>query len=168
MLHPAAHPLLPAGQLTAAAPSIMAARLPAGPGRRGGELEALFLLLLWLAAADAAASPEPPPKCEELRLGQYPERGRGALLWRWAGVRGGRERGQSNPGPLEEGVGGSRALCHAFIWGCCAVWPRAGSGCLFFNEKILLDEAPPSSLPSYFYCQDAQPNASVWSYSVLK
>ncbi|OXB66653.1 hypothetical protein ASZ78_013912 [Callipepla squamata] len=57
----------------------MAARLPAGPGRRGRELEALCLLLLCFAAVDGAASPEPPPKCEELRLGQYPEHGAGAM-----------------------------------------------------------------------------------------
>lgn len=82
-------PLLPAAspghasQLTAAVVSIMAARpprLPAGPGRRRGAAEArILLVLLWFAGAavEGAAGTEPPLKCDELRLGQYPERGRG-------------------------------------------------------------------------------------------
>ncbi|KAK4819938.1 hypothetical protein QYF61_015559 [Mycteria americana] len=54
-------------------------RLPAGLGRRRGAAEAWILLLLWFAGAavEGAAGTEPPLKCDELRLGQYPERGRG-------------------------------------------------------------------------------------------
>ncbi|CAN0195264.1 unnamed protein product [Bubo scandiacus] len=54
-------------------------RLPAGLGRRRGAAEAGILLLLWFAGAavEGAAGTEPPLKCDELRLGQYPERGRG-------------------------------------------------------------------------------------------
>ncbi|TRZ20030.1 hypothetical protein HGM15179_007011 [Zosterops borbonicus] len=43
---------------------------------RSGAAEALVLLLLWFAALEGAAGSEPPLKCEELRLGQYPDRGR--------------------------------------------------------------------------------------------
>lgn len=140
MLHPAVGPLLPAGQLTTAAPSIMAARLPAGPGRRGGELEALFLLLLWFAAVDGAASPEPPPKCEELRLGQYPERGRGALLWRWAGAA--RCEGRTGAGseqppglePLRKGWEG--AVCRATLLSGAVVVCGRERGCsVCFSRK---------------------------------
>lgn len=61
-----------------------AGRLPAGPKRRSGVVEARILLLLCFAGAavEGAAGTEPPLKCDELRLGQYPpERG-------WVGRRG--------------------------------------------------------------------------------
>ncbi|RMC08750.1 hypothetical protein DUI87_15000 [Hirundo rustica rustica] len=46
---------------------------------RSGTAEALVLFLLWFAALEGAAGSEPPLKCEDLRLGQYPERGRGRI-----------------------------------------------------------------------------------------
>lgn len=54
-------------------------RLSAGQGRRRGAAEARILLLLWFAgvAVQGAEGTEPPLKCDELRLGQYPEGGRG-------------------------------------------------------------------------------------------
>lgn len=55
-------------------------RLPAAaPGRRRGTVAARILLLFCFvgAAVEGAVGTEPPLKCDELRLGQYPERGRG-------------------------------------------------------------------------------------------
>lgn len=77
--------------------------------------------------------------------------GRGCPVW---GADRSGVRATPRAGAPEEGVGGSRVPCHAFIWGCCGVWPRAGLECLFFKEKILLDEGPLTPLSPYFYCQD--------------
>lgn len=65
---------------------------------RSGAAEAVLLLLLWFAALEGAAGSEPPLKCEELRLGQYPERGRdrigGGCCGGGPGVRGGTACGE--------------------------------------------------------------------------
>lgn len=65
---------------------------------RSGAAEALVLLLLWFAALEGAAGSEPPLKCEELRLGQYPDRGRdgvgGGCCGDGPGARGGGCRGR--------------------------------------------------------------------------
>lgn len=72
-----AAPLLP-GSADGGGGPVMAAR--------SGAAEALVLLLLWFAALEGAAGSEPPLKCEELRLGQYPERGRAGAAVGWGAV----------------------------------------------------------------------------------
>lgn len=81
-----AAPLLP-GSADGGGGAVMAAR--------SGAAEALLLLFLWFAALEGAAGSEPPLKCEELRLGQYPERGWGRI---------GRGCGGDGPGVMGGGA----------------------------------------------------------------